>query len=49
MDLDEQIVIKVVMDPLTKKQVLLVSNESGHYAIMTNDVSINGIKVIPNE
>lgn len=45
-DIEEQIIIKKVVDLITGKATLLVSNEYAHQAIITDDITINGIKLV---
>lgn len=45
-DIEDQITIKKVVDLVTGKATLLVSNEYAHQAILTNDITINGIKLV---
>jgi len=45
-DIEDQITIKKVVDLITGKATLLVSNEYAHQAIFTDDIIINGIKLV---
>jgi hypothetical protein len=45
-DINDQITIRKVRNPFTDKATLLVNNEYTHQAFITDDITINGIKLV---
>jgi hypothetical protein len=45
----DKITIETVIDPLTKQEIFLVTNERSNTALMTDNITISGAKLVSRE